>query len=109
MAEFARVETSPLPESRPESSRVRGFLVAQMLFLAISPLTGGFRFASWSMLDTALLIGSLGVTALVPALEHARERRWTMRAAVALYLLAIADMCVNVVVSGRVGWRSICG
>lgn len=109
MSEFSSVVANASPEGRPESSRVRGFLVAQILFLAISPLAGGFRFASWSMLDTALLIGSLGVTALVPALEHSRERRWAMRGAIALYLLAIADMCVNVVISGRVGWRAIGG
>ena len=105
MTEIGSVVTHPVSEARPESARVRGFLFAQVLFLAISPLTGGFRFAAWSMLDTALLIGSLGVTALVPAIESRPARVLAMHAAIVLYLLAIADMCINVVVSGWIGWQ----
>ena len=48
---------------------------------------GGFQFKLWSMLDTALLIQSIGVTGLVLVLEEARLRRLAFRAAVILYLL----------------------
>lgn len=88
----------------PESQRIRLFVTIQIMFLIISPLCGGFHYKMWSMLDTALLIGSLGITALVPVLESRTARSLTMRAAITLYLLALADMCVNVLISGWIGW-----
>jgi hypothetical protein len=33
----------------------------------LTPFTGGFHFALWSMLDTALMIQAIGVTAVVVA------------------------------------------
>jgi len=86
--------------------RVKLFLLVQGFFLAVSTLTGGFQFKLWSMLDSALLIQSIGLTGLVPVLEEAHYRRLAFRAAVVLYLLAVLDMGVNVLVSGVVGWRS---
>ena len=89
-----------------ELTRVKIFLGIQLLFLGVSVFTGGFNFKLWSMLDTALMIQSIGVTALVVVLEEARHRRLAFRAAIILYLLAILDMGVNVLISGVVGWKS---
>jgi hypothetical protein len=68
--------------------------------------TGGFNFKLWSMLDTALMIQSIGVTALVVVLEEARYRRLAFKVAILLYLLAVLDRGINVCVSGVVGWRA---
>jgi hypothetical protein len=89
-----------------ELTRVKIFLGIQMLFLGVSVFTGGFNFKLWSMLDTALMIQSIGVTALVVVLEEARHRRLAFRVAIILYLLAILDMRVNVLISGVVGWKT---
>lgn len=89
-----------------ELDRVKIFLGIQVLFLILSGFTGGFQFAWWSMLDSALLIQSIGITALVPVLEEARLRRLAFKAAITFYLLAIADMGLNVLISGVVGWRT---
>ena len=101
-------ETPGLATSTPTSNelaRVKLFLSVQVFFLVVSALAGGFNFKAWSMLDTALLIQSIGVTGLIPVLEEPRWRRLGFRVAVVLYLLAILDMGVNVVGSGLVGWR----
>jgi hypothetical protein len=110
-AEFAataRVEEKPILPSpvADELTRVKLFLGIQSFFLVVSVFTGGFNFKLWSMLDTALMIQSIGVTALVVVLEEARYRRLAFRAAIVLYLLAVLDMGVNVLVSGVVGWRA---
>jgi len=89
-----------------ELTRVKIFLGIQALFLGISVFTGGFNFKLWSMLDTALMIQSIGVTALVVVLEEARHRRLAFRVAIILYLLAVLDMGINVLISGVVGWRT---
>jgi hypothetical protein len=92
--------------ARDEVTRVKLFLGIQFFFLVVSVFTGGFNFKLWSMLDTALMIQSIGVTGLVLVLEEASLRRLAFRAAVILYLLAIIDMGINVLVSGVVGWKS---
>jgi hypothetical protein len=89
-----------------ELTRVKIFLAIQAFFLAVSVFTGGFNFKLWSMLDTALMIQSIGVTALVVVLEEARHRRLAFKVAIVLYLLAVLDMGINVCVSGVVGWKS---
>ena len=89
-----------------ELTRVKIFLGIQALFLGVSVFTGGFNFKLWSMLDTALMIQSIGVTALVVVLEEARHRRLAFRVAIILYLLAVLDMGINVLISGVVGWRA---
>ena len=89
-----------------ELTRVKIFLAIQAFFLAVSVFTGGFNFKLWSMLDTALMIQSIGVTALVVVLEEARQRRLAFRVAIVLYLLAVLDMGINVCVSGVVGWKA---
>ena len=65
------------------------FLGIQIGFLLLSVLTGGFQFKLWSMLDSALLIQSIGVTALVFVLEEGKPRglAWAHPHLVALLLL----------------------
>jgi hypothetical protein len=87
-------------------ARVKIFIGIQIFFLLVSIITGGFHFRAWSMLDSALLIQSLGVTGLVVVLEGERARRAAFAVAIALYLLAVLDMGINVVISGIVGWQS---
>ncbi|HEY5909859.1 MAG TPA: hypothetical protein VJA21_04565 [Verrucomicrobiae bacterium] len=89
-----------------EMTRVKLFLGIQAFFLVVSVFTGGFNFKLWSMLDTALMIQSIGVTALVVVLEEARLRRLAFKCAIVLYLLAVLDMGINVLVSGVVGWKN---
>jgi hypothetical protein len=43
---------------------------------------------------------------LVVVLEEARLRRLAFRVAIVLYLLAVPDMGINVLISGVVGWRA---
>ncbi len=86
-------------------TRVRIFLGIQGFFLVVSVFTGGFNFKLWSMLDTALMIQSIGITALVVVLEEVKHRRLAFRVAIVLYLLAVFDMGINVCISGVVGWR----
>jgi hypothetical protein len=100
--ERAQVQT----QIADELTRVKIFLGIQAFFLVVSVFTGGFNFKLWSMLDTALMIQSIGVTALVVVLEEARHRRLAFRVAILLYLLAVLDMGLNVCVSGVVGWRA---
>jgi hypothetical protein len=59
------------------------------------------------MLDSALLIQSIGITGLVVVLDQPRLRRLAFTTAIILYLLALLDMGINVLVSGVVGWRAI--
>ena len=89
-----------------ELTRVKLFLGIQAFFLAVSVFTGGFQFKLWSMLDSALLIQSIGVTGLVLVLDEAGQRRLAFKVAVVLYLLALVDMGVNVLISGVVGWKT---
>jgi hypothetical protein len=89
-----------------EMARVKLFLGIQAFFLVVSVFTGGFQFKLWSMVDTALLIQSIGITGLVPVLDEASHRQLAFRVAVVLYLLALVDMGVNVLVSGVVGWKT---
>jgi len=89
-----------------ELTRVKIFLGIQAFFLVVSVFTGGFHFKLWSMLDTALLIQSIGVTGLVLVLDEARPRRLAFNTAIVLYLLGLLDMGINVLISGVVGWQA---
>lgn len=90
-----------------EVTRVKVFIWLQLFFLFVSIFTGGFHYKLWSMLDSALLIQSIGITGLVLVLDQPRLRRVAFMAAIILYLLALVDMGINVLVSGVVGWHSI--
>jgi len=102
------VSESPIPQTAvaDELTRVKIFLGIQAFFLVVSVFTGGFNFKLWSMLDTALMIQSIGVTALVVVLEEARHRRLAFKVAIVIYLLAVLDMGINVCISGVVGWKT---
>lgn len=89
-----------------EMTRVKLFLGIQAFFLVVSVFTGGFHFKLWSMLDTALLIQSIGVTGLIVVLDEARLRRLAFNTAIVLYLLGLLDMGINVLISGVVGWQA---
>jgi len=90
--------------SKVETSRTLIFLGIQAGFLVVSPLAGGFHKTVWSMLDSALLVLSIGVTGLLFTLDTSIGRKIAFRSAVVLYLLAVLDMSVNILVSGVVGW-----
>lgn len=106
-SQTARAEPSkPQAAVADELTRVKIFLGIQAFFLVVSVFTGGFNFKLWSMLDTALMIQSIGVTALVVVLEESNQRRLAFKIAIVLYLLAVLDMGINVCVSGVVGWRT---
>ena len=98
----------PAPQTAvaDELTRVKLFLGIQAFFLVVSVFTGGFNFKLWSMLDTALMIQSIGITALVVVLEDARHRRLAFKVAIIICLLAVLDMGINVCISGVVGWRT---
>ncbi len=100
--QFTSVPDSP---TASELTRVKLFLLIQGFFLALSVFTGGFHYKLWSMLDTALLIQSIGITGLVVVLEEAKLRRLAFKTAVLIYLLGLLDMGVNVLISGVVGWK----
>lgn len=91
--------------SRYELSRIRGFIKLQVLFLLASPLAGGGHFKLWSLLDTAILVMSIGITALAFVLESKKGRKQIMNLAVTLYLAAVIDMAVNISVAGILGWK----
>lgn len=99
----------PLPARTiaDEVTRVKLFIGIQIFFLVISIFTGGFHFKVWSMLDTALLIQSIGITGLVVVLEEPGLRRLAFKVAIILYLLGLVDMGINVLISGAVGWSSL--
>jgi hypothetical protein len=105
-------DPSPFTEGEggaAEVMRLRTFFTIQVLFLLLSPLAGGFHYAVWSMMDTALLLLGIGISALALVLETQAARRFVIRVAVALYVLGIVDMSINVLLSGVLGWRGVGG
>ena len=96
-------DTPGVPDK--ETVRVNQFLFLQFFFLVASVFTGGFQFRLWSMLDTALLIQSIGVTGLMIVLDPSAWRRRVQTLAIILYLFAVLDMGINVLISGVVGWK----
>ncbi len=91
----------------PDAERVKLFLTIQVVFLVISFFCGGFHFALWSMMDTALMIQAIGITALVVVLDQEWMRVLALRIAVLFYLSSITAMGVAVLISGAVGWSQL--
>jgi len=91
--------------SSNEMSRFRSFISIQIIFLVLSPLAGGFHYKFWSMLDTALLLLSIGISSLVLVLDTSNGRKLAFKIAVLLYLLGVLDMSLNILLSGVLGWR----
>ena len=95
---------SVLQGSSVETQRYLIFVGIQIFFLVISLITGGFNFKVWSMLDTSILIVSIGVTGLLFILENTKLRKVIFYTSIVLYLLAVLDMAANILISGSVGW-----
>ena len=108
MAETNTADNSPgdsvFPGSRLEMQRYQIFVGIQIFFLIISLITGGFNFKVWSMLDTSILIVSIGVTGLLFILDNTKLRQTIFYTSIILYLLAVVDMAINILISGAVGW-----
>jgi hypothetical protein len=90
-----------------DAARVKMFLIIQLFFLFITPFCGGFHFALWSMMDTALMIQAIGITALVVVLDQEWMRVYAFRIAVLFYVSSIMAMGIAVLVSGVVGWSGV--
>lgn len=93
--------------ARLEMQRYQIFVGIQVFFLVISLITGGFNFKVWSMLDTSILIVSIGVTGLLFILDNTKLRQTIFYASIVLYLLAVIDMALNILISGAVGWGEL--
>jgi uncharacterized membrane protein YfhO len=96
-----------LPGSRLEMQRYQIFVGIQVFFLIISLITGGFNFKVWSMLDTSILIVSIGVTGLLFILDNTKLRQTIFYTSIILYLVAVVDMAINILISGAVGWGGL--
>ena len=96
----------PTGMSLSEVQRYQTFVWIQVFFLGVSVFAGGFNFAVWSMLDTSLLIVAIGVAGLLFVVDDTALRRKIFHTTVILYLLAVLDMAINVLISGSVGWGS---
>lgn len=105
MTESNVTNTSAPQGSHAELQRYQIFVGIQIFFLVISLITGGFNFRVWSMLDSAILIVSIGVTGLLFVLEETEFRKTIFYTSIVLYLLAVVDMAINILISGAVGWR----
>ena len=107
MTETNLTDTSTPAGSQAEMQRYQIFVGIQIFFLVISLITGGFNFKVWSMLDSSILIVSIGVTGLLFVLEETRLRKVIFYTSIVLYLLAVIDMAINILISGAVGWRDL--
>lgn len=90
-----------------ELARFKTFITIQVIFLCGSPLAGGLRFRPWSMLDTAILVLSIGLSGLAFVMESPAGRRRVLHIAGVMYLLAVLDMSINILLSGILGWKLI--
>jgi hypothetical protein len=95
-------EAQAIPEE--QKSRMFAFAVVQVVFLAVSPLAGGFHYEMWSMLDSSILVLSLGLTGLAFVLIDTKVRKAAITAALVLYVLGVLDISINILLSGWIGW-----
>ena len=87
-----------------ERNRTFIFMLIQGFFLLVSPFAGGFHYKIWSMLDSSILVISIGLTGLMFVLGAKKGRDLAFRAAVALYVLGVLDISLNILLSGWLGW-----
>ena len=87
-----------------ERNRTFIFMLIQGFFLLVSPFAGGFHYKIWSMLDSSILVISIGLTGLMFVLGAKVARDRVFRAAVALYVLGVLDISLNILLSGWLGW-----
>ncbi len=99
------VQTQEMTEA--QRTRITAFIIIQVLFLLVSPLAGGFHYKIWSMLDSAILVVSIGLTGLLFVLENRRSRTLVFKAAVVLYILGVVDIALNILLSGWLGWEKL--
>ena len=92
--------------ARDDGSRIRFLIRVQIAFPLVSLISGGFRFAWWSILDSALFLVALGALGLAPVFDEVARAR-IIRLSVALYLAGVLDTALNVVLSGVYGWRVV--
>ncbi|MGB0951892.1 MAG: hypothetical protein ACPG31_01585 [Planctomycetota bacterium] len=90
-----------------ETRRIKAFVAAQVFFAFGSLLAGGLRGRPWSLLDTAILLLSIGLTGLAFVLETRNGRRRVMRVAATFYLFGVIDMAFNILASGVLGLKPI--
>ena len=83
--------------SQSDVIRVLVFLGIQGAFLFMSLFTGRFYTRVWSHLDSVLLLLSMGMTGMWFGLESEKRRKLVFRAALLFYVLAVLDMCLNIV------------
>lgn len=70
------------PMLKSEFQRYQLFVWIQIFFLVVSLITGGFNFTVWSMLDSAILIVSIGVYGLLFVLDETKYRKSIFSAAI---------------------------
>ncbi|MGB0951893.1 MAG: hypothetical protein ACPG31_01590 [Planctomycetota bacterium] len=99
----------PMEPTKSELGRLKAFIFIQVLFLGLSPFAGGFHYKLWSMLDTSLLVLSIGISALAFVVETRPSRRLIFRTAAIVYVCSIVDMSVNILLSGVLGWHGVDG
>jgi hypothetical protein len=104
MAENNVIQTTQQGVSRNENQRYGVFVGIQIFFLVVSLFTGGFNFTVWSMLDSSILIVSIGITGLLFIIDDTKLRKVIFNVSIVLYILAVLDMAVNVLISGSLGW-----
>lgn len=57
------------------------------------------------MLDSAILVLSIGLTGLMLVMEQRKGRALLFKLAVALYIAGVLDMSLNILLSGWFGWE----
>jgi hypothetical protein len=93
--------------SESERNRTIIFILIQVFFLAVSPVAGGFHYKLWSMLDSAILVISIGLTGLLFVLESRAMRKKLFALAVVLYVAGVIDISLNILLSGVTGWGDL--
>ena len=107
MNEKDTMSTLAAEMSQLEMTRTFIFLGIQIGFLIASPFAGGFHNQVWSMLDSAILISSIGITGLLFVLDSERARRIVFKIVVVLYVCDVVDMSINVLLTGWLGWEEM--
>ena len=107
MTEGNSTKSAQQDAPRNETSRYAIFVAIQIFFLLVSLVTGGFNFTVWSMLDSSILILSIGVAGLLFVIDDAGVRKFIFYVSIILYLLAVLDMAANVLISGSTGWGEL--
>jgi hypothetical protein len=104
---MAQSNPAPRPQPSPqiENQKYGIFVALQVFFLIVSTFTGGFNFTVWSMLDSAILIVSIGLSGLLFVLDERELRIGVFYISIVLYLIGVLDMAVNILISGSIGWN----